>query len=381
MNGERAPATADLQQVFISYRREDSAAYAGRIYDAMVGRFGEDNVFMDVEMPPGVDFVERIDAVVSGCTALIVVIGPSWSGIVDGDGQPRLHDSSDFVRHEVAAALRRGDVTVIPALVGGATMPQAGHLPEDLQPLARRNALELSDGRWHYDVGRLNTTLDSVIGPAPVPVPEPRPAPAPMPVPDSPLAALRMPLEGTLVGAAAAFAGRWLAELTTPTGLTDTAGSILEIVIQRATAWGLVGLALALWLGWRQGSADFVRFAVIGLLAGLLAGIVGGAIFALPHKLNEIPNEEQPVWGWLSLAATGATIGLLLGLLWRPPRLAVGLAGGLAGGLVGRLLLDQASWFSDEMPDVAFVFAILAAFIAAFALLALHPPWRVRSDT
>ena len=77
-------STGSPQRVFISYRREDSAAYAGRIYDAMVARFGESNVFMDVEMAPGVDFVEQINDVVSSCAALIVVIGPRWAEMDGG---------------------------------------------------------------------------------------------------------------------------------------------------------------------------------------------------------------------------------------------------------------------------------------------------------
>ena len=35
-------------QIFISYRREDTAGRAGRLFDALVGRFGERDVFQDV---------------------------------------------------------------------------------------------------------------------------------------------------------------------------------------------------------------------------------------------------------------------------------------------------------------------------------------------
>lgn len=378
MNDGRLPAAMDLQQVFISYRRDDSAAYAGRIYDAMVGRFGEDNVFMDVEMPPGVDFVERIDAVVSDCAALIVVIGPNWAGIGD-DAQPRLHDETDFVRHEVAAALRRNDVTVIPALVGGAAMPPASKLPDDLRPLARRNALELSDGRWRYDVGRLNATLDAVVGPEPAT--EPRPEPVPLPQPSDPLEAVRLPLEGAAVAAVAAFAGRWIGDQTP--SLEGRVGEVIELALQRAPVWGLVGLALALWLGWRKDRTDFGRLAVTGLVAGLLAGVLGAMVFGIPYRTAGIAEEQQPIWAVLSLATSGAFVGGMLGSLWRPPRLAIGLLGGLAGGVVGRLVLNTTHWWrgpfnrKSEMYDpttleLATSFAFLAALVAAGALLALN---------
>ncbi|MEY2571442.1 MAG: hypothetical protein QOE63_1792, partial [Acidimicrobiaceae bacterium] len=37
-------------RVFISYRREDTAGHAGRLYDTLVAKLGDDgNVFMDVD--------------------------------------------------------------------------------------------------------------------------------------------------------------------------------------------------------------------------------------------------------------------------------------------------------------------------------------------
>jgi hypothetical protein len=43
--------------IFISYRRDDSADVAGRIYDRLVDSFGEDLVFKDVDnIPFGMDF-------------------------------------------------------------------------------------------------------------------------------------------------------------------------------------------------------------------------------------------------------------------------------------------------------------------------------------
>jgi TIR domain len=65
-------------KVFISYRREETSAYAGRLYDSMATEFGDGNVFMDVDLAPGIDFVERITNAVSACHVLIVVMGPRW---------------------------------------------------------------------------------------------------------------------------------------------------------------------------------------------------------------------------------------------------------------------------------------------------------------
>ena len=150
-------------KVFISYRREETSAYAGRLYDSMAGEFGDANVFMDVDLAPGIDFVERITNAVSACHVLIVVMGPRWATVTDEDGGVRIADAEDFVRLEVGTALRREDVTVIPVLVSGARMPDGDDLPSDLRPLTRRNALELSDGRWRDDVRRLLGRLEELL--------------------------------------------------------------------------------------------------------------------------------------------------------------------------------------------------------------------------
>jgi hypothetical protein len=161
--GPAEPGNTPAQRVFISYRRQDSAAYAGRVYDAMVARFREQNVFMDLDLAPGVDFVERITEAVSACQVLIEVIGPTWATVKDDEGQIRIADPEDFVRLELEIALKRPEVTVIPVLVSGAQMPDRRDLPPELGAIARRNALELSDRRWRYDVGQLISTLEELL--------------------------------------------------------------------------------------------------------------------------------------------------------------------------------------------------------------------------
>jgi TIR domain len=161
--GPDEPASTPAQRVFISYRREDSAAYAGRLYDAMVARFGERNVFMDLDLAPGVDFVERITGAVSACQVLIEVIGPTWATVKNDEGEVRIADPEDFVRLELEIALKRPEVTVIPVLVARAQMPDRRDLPPELGAIARRNALELSDKRWRYDIGQLISTLEELL--------------------------------------------------------------------------------------------------------------------------------------------------------------------------------------------------------------------------
>ena len=147
--------------VFISYRREDSSGFAGRLADDLSEVFGPDSIFMDVTgIAPGIDFRKTIEQKVGECAAAVVVIGPSWIG--DADGTARLQNPTDFVRLEVAAALKR-DIQVIPVLVDGATMPAAGELPPDVEPIVWRNAVELRHSRWDADLQVLIGALEKVL--------------------------------------------------------------------------------------------------------------------------------------------------------------------------------------------------------------------------
>jgi hypothetical protein len=92
----------------------------------------------------------------------VAVIGKEWLTCVGPKGR-RIDDPNDFVRSEIVAALTRG-IPTIPVLVGGASMPAASSLPDALKPLAVHQALEVSDDRWSYDVGRLADALGKLAG-------------------------------------------------------------------------------------------------------------------------------------------------------------------------------------------------------------------------
>lgn len=153
-----------MRGVFISYRRQDSQSAAGRLADHLKDHLGSVPIFRDVEtIEPGVDFVDAIDHALKSCSVLLAVIGPRWLTITDVTGRRRIDDPHDYNRLEVAAALKRSDVRVIPVLVEGTQMLATDDLPDDLKSLSRRNAIELSDKRWDYDVSQLVETLRRVI--------------------------------------------------------------------------------------------------------------------------------------------------------------------------------------------------------------------------
>lgn len=138
--------------IFLSYRRSDAEGQAGRLYDDLAGHFGADAVFMDVAgIEAGRDFRQAIDQHVTSCGVLLAIIGKEWVTATDANGRRRLDDANDFVRLEVAAALKRG-IPVVPVLVRGAAMPQAAELPADCADLCYRNAMELTHARWNSDV-------------------------------------------------------------------------------------------------------------------------------------------------------------------------------------------------------------------------------------
>ena len=151
-------------RLFINYRREDTAPYAGRLYDRLTAHFGPGQVFIDIDqIEPGEDFVEAINAKVGACDVAIISIGPVWLRATDASGKRRINDTEDFVRMEILAALQR-NIRVIPVLMGGARMPTKEDLPEALAPLSRRNAIELSETRFHADVDRLIEAIEKPRG-------------------------------------------------------------------------------------------------------------------------------------------------------------------------------------------------------------------------
>lgn len=148
-----------MTRVFISYRRGDGAASAGRIHDRLTSALGGGALFMDVDgIEPGDDFVEILTRRVEQCEVFLAIIGRAWASASGPNGKPRLFDESDFVRIEIAAALSR-NVRVIPVLVEGGEMPALADLPEALQGLARRQAVVVRHDKFALDAEELTKVV------------------------------------------------------------------------------------------------------------------------------------------------------------------------------------------------------------------------------
>jgi hypothetical protein len=148
--------------IVISYRRVDSAAITGRIFDHLVARYGKNSVFMDIDnIPYGSDFREQIRKVLEKTTILLVVIGKQWFG-PENHLTSRILSRKDVVRFEIQTAIQ-SNVSVIPILVDGASMPSAGELPKGITKFASLNALELESGAdFGSHIERLFRSIDQL---------------------------------------------------------------------------------------------------------------------------------------------------------------------------------------------------------------------------
>jgi len=151
-------------QIFICYRREESTAETGRIYDRLVRKFGKRAVFKDVDsIPPGTDFRLYIDSEVGKCEVVLVVIGDQWLELTDQAGNRRLDAVDDYVRIEIEYALRR-NIPVIPLWVRRTRALSAASLPESIKKLAFHQGVRIDhDQNFHADVSRLIKRLQKDI--------------------------------------------------------------------------------------------------------------------------------------------------------------------------------------------------------------------------
>jgi len=149
-----------MSRIFINYRRDDASTNASRMYEWLAERYGEEQVFMDVDtIEPGMRWREAIDRAVGSSTLVLALIGARWLSDLD----QRIDDPADFMRYELETALRR-DIRIIPVLVEGANMPRADELPESLATLTEYQAFEVRNERFRYDKEELLKRVDRALG-------------------------------------------------------------------------------------------------------------------------------------------------------------------------------------------------------------------------
>lgn len=183
---------ATQPDIFISYRRSDAPAAAGRIADDLSECFGQKRVFLDVQgIAPSGDWDQVIDNALVSCKVGIVVIGRHWLapkhaplpaglGAIGGSASKpshatspqkpspddalatRLHDPDDVVRSEIKAMIDQKK-PIFPILVEGARLPDERQLPRELHELLRYQALTLDNSNWLIAMSGLLRTIDEAI--------------------------------------------------------------------------------------------------------------------------------------------------------------------------------------------------------------------------
>jgi hypothetical protein len=348
------------QRIFISYRRDDSRGYAGRLQGDLSRRYSDEHVFRDVEIPPGADFGEYITGLVDKCNVVLAIIGPGWLDARDREGERRIDKPDDWVRLEIERALARDGVEVIPVLVDGARLPPREELPESLLALRRRNAFELSDRRWDYDVAQLGQHLDRVlrgtsalhVRPADLPTTTatptaavaaaPPPAPTPTPAPEPADHTTFAVFAAAAVALLAAFPADLLAHNLVDRAPLDRDNlvTVRDFILEKAIFFGIVGALAALTVGFLSRRS---REPIVSTLLGLGAGIVAGAAYAGAYAGLTLSSAEgtDTASTAVGMITAGAFLGWAFGAERAGARLeasCAGLAGGLlAGGVVGAL--------------------------------------------
>ena len=151
-----------MGDICISYRRADSQAITGRIFDRLIAHYGHGAVFMDIDnIPAGTDFRQYLNKTLLQATVLLAIVGPKWLGAGKG-GPDRIHDESDPVRVELETALRNG-LAIIPVLIGNRKMPGAAQVPPTLKDFVFINAVTVDPGvDFDHHMQRLIFHIDAI---------------------------------------------------------------------------------------------------------------------------------------------------------------------------------------------------------------------------
>jgi pterin-4a-carbinolamine dehydratase len=177
---------AHMAQIFISYRRNDTAPVSGRLHGVLREAFGQESVFLDTSsVQPGAVWPDELEEAVAAADVVLLVIGPDWLRAANEWGERLIDQPADWVRRELELALTLSK-PVIPVLVSGATMAPPDKLPESVAALSSRQAVELRDAYFDHDVELVASRIRSLMAPAPGASGQPPSGPYPVPPLETP---------------------------------------------------------------------------------------------------------------------------------------------------------------------------------------------------
>jgi hypothetical protein len=154
-----------VKKIFLSYRRQDTAVFTGRLYDRLIDYFGQDFIFLDIDsIPNAADFRVVVRDCISSCGVFLAVIGKHWAGPLE-QGR-RIDDPADYVRIEVELALEAGK-PVIPVYADKAEPLKPAELPSPLQALVFANASFIDTGKdFNHHVQGLRKSINRILFPS-----------------------------------------------------------------------------------------------------------------------------------------------------------------------------------------------------------------------
>ena len=157
------PVGRIIVKIFVNYRSDDAGQAAILLDHVLVERFGPDRVFRDSRsIPLGADFRPQLWGDLARSAVLIAIIGRRWAGETP-DGRRRIDDPDDFIRREIALALKIG-IRVVPVLLDNVSLPPESELPADIQDIASRQYLRLHTRSAERDVQHLVESLAQMLG-------------------------------------------------------------------------------------------------------------------------------------------------------------------------------------------------------------------------
>lgn len=123
--------------IFISYRRSDSAYFSQWLAADLRNKFGEGSVFIDTQSIRVSDiWKSEIEKHLYTAEIVLVIIGKTWLSINDEKTARRRIDlADDWVRNEIEISLKE-EKKIVPLLIDGAAVLLAEALPDSIRALA-----------------------------------------------------------------------------------------------------------------------------------------------------------------------------------------------------------------------------------------------------
>jgi hypothetical protein len=132
-----ADSLKKCSRIFVSYRREDTEQFVGRVCDRLEGAGHE--VLIDIDaVHPGLAWRDKLRELITSCDVMVALIGKAWAS-------ERFFEDDDPVRMEIALAIEL-EKTIIPILANRASMPTNDKLPQDIHRIRDWQAADLDYG-------------------------------------------------------------------------------------------------------------------------------------------------------------------------------------------------------------------------------------------